>query len=146
MKGQQSPDDRHCKKCFYHFIWGEHVGCEFILVTGKRRGCEPGRNCERFLPGNPRLRWGLPPEIELEPGYLPGAVDQRSNKAQSRRRVPLNMDEYARLRREHTAMELATLTGTSKSLWGTSVPSSRSVNPTLAKRIYEEFGIDIIQK
>lgn len=141
-----SADERHCKKCFYHFIADRHVGCEFILVCGIRRGCEFGRSCNRYTPGNPRIRWGLPLDHDLPPGVIPGAVDQKSHKAAQRRRVPLNMEAFQRLRKEHTARELAELTGTSKSLWGTNIPSTQSVNPVLAKRIYDAYGIDIIKR
>lgn len=146
MRDGLTADEWHCTKCFYHFICGDHIGCEFILVTGRRRGCDFGRACTRYTPGNPRLRWGISPEFELPPGYVPGAADQKSSKAVSRRRVPLDQEAYARLRKDHTARELAELTGTSKSLWSTNVPSTQSVNPTLAKRIFEEYGIDIIKK
>lgn len=139
-------DERHCKKCFYHFIFMERICCEFILVTGKRRACEFGRKCTRFLAGNPRTRWGLDPMYELAPGYLPGAAAQKKSKSKLRRRVPMDMKAWKRLRANHTAREMAELTGTSKSLWSTNIQQTKSINPDLAEKVFTAYGIDLIQK
>lgn len=140
-----SADDKHCLKCFYHFRCGDLVCCEFILVTGQRRGCPPGLKCKRYLKGDPKVRYGLPPELELEPGLIPGARDQKQTKGRLRTRVPLNEDAYNLLRKEHTARELAELTGTSTALWR-DMRSVGKINPTLAKTIYEQLGVDLIAR
>ena len=51
-----SEDDKRCLKCFYHGTCDGIICCEFILVTGQRRGCDPGVRCKRFLEGDPRSR------------------------------------------------------------------------------------------
>lgn len=45
------PDVSKCKKCIYRaFITsgsmtGSVYGCQYILITGKKRPCKPGKNC-----------------------------------------------------------------------------------------------------
>lgn len=42
-------DTEHCAKCSYSACNGTlGVHCEFILITGHMRGCEPGENCDKF--------------------------------------------------------------------------------------------------
>lgn len=76
--GRLSEDDAHCLKCFYHNKCEGYVGCEFILVTGQRRGCEPGLRCKRFVPGDPSARWNLPEDSTLKPGEIPGQAPAAS--------------------------------------------------------------------
>ena len=46
-----------CMLCYYHG-YNSFLGitCDYILVTGKKRGCEPGKKCKRFKKGqrNPK--------------------------------------------------------------------------------------------
>lgn len=41
--------DSKCILCYYHgrnsFLG---IICDYIMITGKMRGCEPGKNCKRF--------------------------------------------------------------------------------------------------
>ena len=44
--------DATCKPCIYSSVmstWG--VSCNYILVTGNRRGCPAGKGCERRIVG-----------------------------------------------------------------------------------------------
>ena len=44
--------DKTCKPCIYSSVmstWG--VSCNYILVTGNRRGCPAGKGCERRIVG-----------------------------------------------------------------------------------------------
>lgn len=37
-----------CSRCIYHFnLGGASVGCEYIVRTGKDRGCKVGE-CDKF--------------------------------------------------------------------------------------------------
>lgn len=44
--------DSRCMLCYYHG-YNAFLGitCDYILVTGKMRGCEPGKGCKRFKKG-----------------------------------------------------------------------------------------------
>lgn len=38
--------DKHCVGCyFYRCICTGWVGCHYILLTGKKRPCPPGKDC-----------------------------------------------------------------------------------------------------
>lgn len=42
-------DTTRCRKCSYHGYSGTlGIFCEYLLVTGHMRGCEPGENCDKF--------------------------------------------------------------------------------------------------
>ena len=44
---QETRDRAYCKDCRYHSgTYGENL-CDYILSTGKRRGCKAGEGCER---------------------------------------------------------------------------------------------------
>lgn len=44
---QETLDRKYCKECRYHSgEYGENL-CDYILHTGKRRGCKAGEGCER---------------------------------------------------------------------------------------------------
>ncbi len=44
---QETRDRAYCKPCRYHSgTYGENL-CDYILHTGKRRGCKAGEGCER---------------------------------------------------------------------------------------------------
>ena len=55
----RSPEDEVCLKCAYHSMLSEYVCCDFILCTGKRRGCDPGPKCDKFIPGSNKKRLSL---------------------------------------------------------------------------------------
>lgn len=47
-----SVSSKKCRGCIYgSTISGDLVVCNYILVTGQRRGCEAGQNCERYIKG-----------------------------------------------------------------------------------------------
>lgn len=38
--------DRHCWKCIYCMtLSGAYKTCDYYLITGKRRPCDPGKGC-----------------------------------------------------------------------------------------------------
>lgn len=43
---------KKCRDCIYaSAIGGDLVVCNYILVTGQRRGCDAGQSCERYIKG-----------------------------------------------------------------------------------------------
>lgn len=55
----QKVDKKQCKKCLYRPPKGSEnavFGCFYILLTGKRRPCEPSPNCTAFKPYNRKER------------------------------------------------------------------------------------------
>lgn len=141
MGYQLNADDRHCLKCFYHFRWGAgQVGCEFILVTGKQRGCEFGRGCTRFVNASPKLRWGI--ERDLAPGEVPGRTTSRGRP---NIRQAIDVDAVHRLKSGMTWAEIAEATGTSSALWTNLIQTGR-VSPQVAEKVIEVFGIEIRAK
>lgn len=50
------PGDEVCQECVYHGFISGYTSCDFILVTGKRSGCDPGPKCKRFIKGDPAKR------------------------------------------------------------------------------------------
>lgn len=141
MGYQLNADDRHCIKCFYHFRWGAgQVGCEFILVTGKQRGCEAGRKCKRFVNASPRLRWGI--NRDLAPGEVPG---RESKAGRPRISQAIDVDAVHALKNGRTWTEIAEATGTSTALW-TNLTLNGRVTPKVAEKVIEVFGIDIRAK
>lgn len=49
-------EDLHCSTCIFHGTRGDRITCEYILVTGRRRGCDAGPACLRYQEGVPALR------------------------------------------------------------------------------------------
>lgn len=49
-KSKKEPFIRCARKCIYRAPDGAPWGCEYALITGVSRGCQPGKNCERFKP------------------------------------------------------------------------------------------------
>lgn len=51
---------KRCQACFYyasdygHFICPT---CDYFLITGKRRGCPAGDDCNKFLPSKDCIRY-----------------------------------------------------------------------------------------
>ena len=44
--------DGHCRFCIYASVLSNNsVICQYLLVTGNRRGCEAGEGCERYIKG-----------------------------------------------------------------------------------------------
>lgn len=44
--------DKKCSDCIYvSTITGGGMVCNYLLVTGNRRGCDAGQNCERYITG-----------------------------------------------------------------------------------------------
>lgn len=44
--------DSKCMLCYYHgYNASFGITCDYILVTGKMRRCEPGKRCKRFKKG-----------------------------------------------------------------------------------------------
>lgn len=48
MAKQEVKDKAWCRKCIYHGSenYGNYL-CDYILLTGKRRGCKPGEGCNQ---------------------------------------------------------------------------------------------------
>lgn len=54
-------DDKHCKNCFYYrYMYNGYKemgrACHYLLITGKRRPCDPGKDCTVKVTEKPR--WG----------------------------------------------------------------------------------------
>lgn len=145
-----SADERHCAKCFYHFRWGystgaPRIGCEFILVTGKQRGCDFGQNCTRFVDANPKLRWGI--EQELLPGEVPGIATREKRKARAvgSRRKAIDRDAVNKLKFGRTWEQIAEATGYSEAAWK-HVRSNGSCSLGMAQAAERIYGINILAK
>lgn len=42
--------DKYCQGCIFYGGWMEYTACcNYILITDKRRGCDPGRGCVRKI-------------------------------------------------------------------------------------------------
>lgn len=146
MGYQLTADDRHCLKCFYHFRWGAGaVGCEFILVTGKLRGCGFGLGCSRFINANPRLRWGI--EKELEPGEVPGvSIRENGNPRQMpSRRKAIDVDAVNKLKHGRSWAEIAKATGYSETAWK-HIKSNGGCSIGMAQAVETIYGINILAK
>lgn len=143
-------DERHCKKCFYHFRWGNshgepRIGCEFILVTGKQRGCDFGRRCTRFVDANPKLRWGI--EKELLPGEVPGiaAREKRKERQLHSPRKAIDQNAVNKLKYGRSWAEIAEKTGFSEASWK-HIKSKGCCSTLMAEAAAREYGIDILAK
>ena len=41
-------NEKYCRTCRYHGWLGNHaLTCDYILITGKRRGCPAGPGCTK---------------------------------------------------------------------------------------------------
>ena len=52
-----------CKDCVYYCNCDGHYmypTCDYILMTGRRRGCPAGDECDKFLPAKDCLRFTNP--------------------------------------------------------------------------------------
>lgn len=149
-------DDKHCAKCYYHFRYSQHgVGCEFILVTGKRRGCDPGLRCKRFLEGDPKSRWKLREGQELRPGYLFGQPVRPEKKPVEeppgdcsmpggREMLPLNVDLWMQFRREHKTAVLSRELGVhEQTIYA--IKRLGTISRRMARQILELYEVDLIQ-
>ena len=47
---KREPFVRCARKCRYRAPDGAPWGCEYALITGRSRGCQPGKNCAKFEP------------------------------------------------------------------------------------------------
>lgn len=45
--------DKRCKTCKYRgsIQSGQTLTCSYILITGKRRGCPAGKDCDKYEKG-----------------------------------------------------------------------------------------------
>lgn len=156
-----SEEDKHCLKCFYHFRYGQNgVGCEFILVTGKRRGCDPGLNCKRFVEADPRLRWKLDEGAILKPGEVPGMglvtakprpelirIDEKAkpNTAYDKELVPLNIPLWETFRNQAKITNISRTTGYhEQTLYA--LKKQGVISRRIAQAILDAYGVDLIQK
>ena len=72
--------DSTCRPCIYHAtVTGGMIVCDYLLVMGRRRGCEAGKNCRQRINGKkaPSLDsrlYRLPPNPERETGVPAAAL------------------------------------------------------------------------
>lgn len=72
--GRGSVCDEICRHCIFHAtVTGGMIVCDYLLVMGRRRGCEAGKNCTQRINGKkaPSLDsrlYRLPPNPEREGG------------------------------------------------------------------------------
>lgn len=45
-----------CKRtdCLYHPNVGLGYNCDYMLLTGEKRGCKPGRKCDKYVQATPK--------------------------------------------------------------------------------------------
>ena len=41
--------DKRCKSCIYRSTTGTYTCCLYIIYEGKRRGCDAGKNCDKYI-------------------------------------------------------------------------------------------------
>lgn len=78
--GRGSVCDESCRHCIFHAtVTGGMIVCDYLLVMGRRRGCEAGKNCTQRINGKkaPSLDsrlYRLPPNPERETGVPAAAL------------------------------------------------------------------------
>lgn len=79
--------DTKCRSCMYASTLGNmSVVCNYLLVTGNRRGCPAGKGCERYIKG----KHAIAIDNSVAPRKKPAAkkpVDQREKKRRYRERT-----------------------------------------------------------
>lgn len=50
-----------CKRydCLYHPEYCLSYNCDYMLLTGKSRGCKPGRKCDKYVQATPKEKLSL---------------------------------------------------------------------------------------
>lgn len=155
--GKLSEDDAHCTKCFYHNKCEGYIGCDFLLVTGQRRGCDPGLRCRRFVPGDPKSRWTLPEDSTLKPGEIPGqapATPSRPvtkgqgdptltrNTLEAKSKVPLNRQAWNDLRARYSVSEISRAIGYNvQTLYR--MQRIGVISQRMAAMIQRAYGVDV---
>lgn len=46
-----SVNDDYCRSCFYHGKVSGGISCDYFLITGQRRGCSAGSECDKRMIG-----------------------------------------------------------------------------------------------
>ena len=60
-----------CKKCRYRAAKSAENGCDYYLITGKRRGCSI-EECQRHLEEGEKIQLKTKMKAEVVPGWLRG--------------------------------------------------------------------------
>ena len=145
-------DDRRCKTCMWHGTMDGIICCEFLLCTGKRRGCKAGVLCTRYVKGDNKHH---PKEYE-DPDmlrYKPGS-DRRNDrlfkpkpkkpKPRGPHTMPINLDAYNAMKAEHSISEVARETGYTSSAINLAAHRG-TISDAMAQSILDIFGVDLIQ-
>ena len=84
--------EERCKSCRYRSGTPRDNGCDYLLLTGKARGCPAGEGCRRYEAG-PRLAWReqeppakISPEDRLLDDYL-SSVARRLKAAKNSKKT-----------------------------------------------------------
>ena len=83
--GRGSVCDESCRHCIFHAtVTGGMIVCDYLLVMGRRRGCEAGANCRQRINGKkaPSLDsrlYRLPPNPERGTGRIATAPEGPRN-------------------------------------------------------------------
>lgn len=56
---QDPAEQRFCRRCVWHFVLSNLVGCEYHLCNDRGRGHPGGVGCPKFLRGNPKIRHAM---------------------------------------------------------------------------------------
>jgi hypothetical protein len=147
-KAVKSEIDQHCLQCVYH-CWIDHfVGCEYILVTGQRRGCSAGLKCQRFIAGSSDLRRRMCPNINREyPHEEVLSMFRAKNRPQEEpkrppKNVPISTKAWSQLLSVASRMEVAETLGRSIHAV-TNYRRTLRLPRVMAAKILEVYGIDI---
>ena len=91
--------DDTCRPCIYSGVLTEGVCCNYILITGNRRGCPAGKGCERRVVGDRRMTIDaaiLNPAKATAPKKAPPSRHAQEHKRSVRRvRDELNGRQHA---------------------------------------------------
>ncbi len=94
--------DKTCRSCIYSSTVSETepVTCDYILVTGNRRGCPAGEGCERYIKGEraPSIDQQLYKGRKLEkPEEKP---KEKPKDQKPRKKKPLTPEQLAKKREQ----------------------------------------------
>ena len=141
-------DDMRCKTCLWHGVLDGIICCEYLLCTGRRRGCPAGVGCTRYQQGNNKRQ---PTALE-DPDILD--IKPRSDNWDglplSQRGHPGNphqadLDAYRALRAAHPLAEISRSTGYSVS--GIKLIGKKgTVSTNMARVIRETYGVELIKQ
>lgn len=84
--------DPACRGCCYLGLTGLYETCDFLVITGRRRGCPGGKGCKEY---RPKKRNELHRPFRIYPSEAPknGGASTPQSARNKRNRPPTKLDE-----------------------------------------------------